>query len=244
MHHVERRTFHPFRQADHPVERQLLRQRVVHLRHVLEADTVLPHQLLVHEHDDVVVLGVNRRDAARLRDGLQCLPDVAVLHHAAGVAGTNVGGEDLDAGMAGLHRFRQLFVLADGDLAHQRQMEAVVAVARALPVRVGLLDRGLDRAVVRALHEIDQRRGAAEQRGAADLRRRIGVFRLRLAGKADRRQAVDVRIDAAGDHHLAGRIDGACRGTQRARRTDHRDLAAGDADIRRGGAARQHTGSA
>ena len=30
----------------------------MHLRHVLEADTILPHQLLVHEHDDVVVLGI------------------------------------------------------------------------------------------------------------------------------------------------------------------------------------------
>jgi hypothetical protein len=67
---------------------------------------------------------------------------------------------------------------------------------------------------VRALHEIDQRCGAAEQRCAANLRRWIGVFWLCLAGKTDRRQAVDMRIDAAGDHHLAGRIDGARRGIQ------------------------------
>ena len=104
MHHVERRALDVLGQADHPVERQFLRQRVVHLGHVLEADAVLAHQLLVHVHDDVVVLGVDRRDAAGLGDDLQHLPDVAVLHHAAGVARPDVGGEDLDGGMAGLHR--------------------------------------------------------------------------------------------------------------------------------------------
>jgi len=71
MHHVERGTLHALGQADHPVERQFLRQRVVHLRHVLEADAVLAHELLVHEHHDVVVLGMDRRDAAGLRDSLQ-----------------------------------------------------------------------------------------------------------------------------------------------------------------------------
>ena len=103
MHHIKRRPFHALRQADHAIERQFLRQRVVHLGHVLEADTVLPHKLLVHEHDDVVVLGVDRRDAAGLGDRLQRFPDVAVLHHATGVAWANVRSEDLDAGMTGLH---------------------------------------------------------------------------------------------------------------------------------------------
>ncbi len=216
----------------------------MHLRHVLEADAILPHQLLIHEHDDVVVLGVNRRDAAGLGNRLQRLPDVAVLHHAAGVAGANVGGEDLDAGVTGLHRLGQFVVLADRDLAHQREMEPVVAIARALPVRVGLFDRRLDRAIMRALHEVDQRCGAAEQRGAADLRWGIGVFGLGLARKTDRRQAVNMRIDAAGDHHLPGRIDRARRGSQGAWCTDHGDLAAGDADIGGDGSTRQHAGAA
>ena len=72
------------------------RQRVVHLGHVLEAGAVLADQLFVHVHDEVVVLGVDRGDAAGLRQDLQHLPDVAEIDHAALAAGGDVGGEDLD----------------------------------------------------------------------------------------------------------------------------------------------------
>ena len=61
-----------------------------------------------------------------------------------------------------------------------------------------VLDRLLDGPVVRALHEVDQGRGAAVQGRPADLRRRIRVdvgparhFPLGLA--------MDVRVDAAGN---------------------------------------------
>ena len=210
------------------------------LRHVFEADAIFAHELFVHEHDDVVVLGVDRGDATSLGDGLQRFPDIAVLHHAAGVAGPDIGGEDLDAGVAGLHRLREFVVLPDRDLAHQGQVEAVVAVASVLPVCVRLLDRGLNRAVMRALHEVDQRGGAAEQRGAADLGWRVGVFRFGFTREPDRRQAMNVRVDAARYHDLACCIYGARGVGQCSRRADRRDLTVGDTDIRRDGAAWQH----
>jgi len=50
-------------EPDHPVEGQILRERIVHLGHVLEAGPILAGQLLVHVHHDIVVLGVDRGDA-------------------------------------------------------------------------------------------------------------------------------------------------------------------------------------
>ena len=99
------------------------------------------------------------------RDDLQRLPDMAVRHHAAQVARPDVGGEDLDAGMAVLHGIGELAEMRQRHLAHQRQVEAVVAVAGVLPLRLRLLDRLLDGALVHALHEVDQGRGAAVQGG-------------------------------------------------------------------------------
>ena len=64
MHHVERRALDVFGEPDNPVERQVLAQRIVDLRHVLEADAVLADQLFVHVHDDVVVFGVDRGEPA------------------------------------------------------------------------------------------------------------------------------------------------------------------------------------
>jgi hypothetical protein len=71
VHHIQRGTFDIGREANDPVERQILRQRDVHLGHVLEAGPILADQLFVHVHDDVVVLGVDRGDAAGLRQHLQ-----------------------------------------------------------------------------------------------------------------------------------------------------------------------------
>ena len=55
MHHVERHAFDVLGEADHAPEREVLRQGVVHLGHVLEGGAVLAEQLLVHVPDDVVV---------------------------------------------------------------------------------------------------------------------------------------------------------------------------------------------
>ena len=51
---------------------------------------------------------------------------------------------------------------------------------------------------------------------------------------------MNVRIDAARDHHLAGRVHGPRRLGQRARRANGGDLARRDTDIRGNGSARQH----
>ena len=84
MHHVERGAGHAFGEPDDAAEAQVLRQRVVHLGHVLEADAALADQLRVHVHDDVVVLGVDDAEPALLRQHLERLPDVAEVDHAAG----------------------------------------------------------------------------------------------------------------------------------------------------------------
>ena len=104
VHHVERGAGHALGQPDDAAEAQVLRQRVVHLRHVLEADAALADQLGVHVHDDVVVLGVDDAEPALLGEHLERLPDVAEVDHPAGAMRPDVGGEDLDGRIAGLDR--------------------------------------------------------------------------------------------------------------------------------------------
>jgi hypothetical protein len=95
VHHVERHALDVLGEADDAAEREVLGERVVHLRHVLEAGAVLAEQLLVHVAHDVVVLGVDHREAALAREHLEDLPDLAEADHAAGAARRDVGGEDL-----------------------------------------------------------------------------------------------------------------------------------------------------
>ncbi len=80
----------------------------MHLSHVLKVGPLLAEQLFVHVHDEIVVLGVDRSDAAGLSQNLEHFPDVAKIDHAALAAGCNVGRKDLDRGMPGLNRFGQL----------------------------------------------------------------------------------------------------------------------------------------
>jgi hypothetical protein len=130
---------------------------------------VLADQLLVHVHDDVVVLGVDRGKTARLRENFQRLPYIAELDHSALIDRPDVGREDLDAGVPGLHclweRGKDLRVL----LAAQHQVEAVIAIAGAGPFALSCLDRGLQRHLGEAQGEIEERRRAAVERGTADL---------------------------------------------------------------------------
>ncbi|NJK90211.1 MAG: hypothetical protein HC923_13035, partial [Myxococcales bacterium] len=51
-------------QPDDAAEGQVLRHGVVHLGHMLEAGPALACQHVVHMHDDLVVLGMDRADAA------------------------------------------------------------------------------------------------------------------------------------------------------------------------------------
>jgi hypothetical protein len=102
------------------------------------------------------------------------------------------------------------------------------------------LDRGAD-AVRPPIGEIDQRRGAAPQRRLSDVVRPLGGER-RAVRQDPRVMHVDVRIDAAWDHDLAGRIDDArSRGVaKRPRRRDRRDSLAFDRDVATRDALRRH----
>ena len=235
VHHVERRALDIAREPDHPVERQILRQRVVHLGHVLEAGALLAHQLLVHVHDDVVVLGVDRRDAAGLREDLQHLPDVAVLHHAALARRGDVGGEDLDAGMPGLHRLgdlridvgRQFCPAASCGRRSRRSTGPAIAAGDARSPAAPIMppSTGAKSIVV-----------VVPPNSAAWLTREAGSVSLASpSGHRHRPVAMDMRVDAAGDHDLPRGVDraaGAERG-EAARRADRDDLFALDADIGR-----------
>src|SRR5690348_752610 len=109
-------------------------------------------------------------------------------------------------------------------------MKAIVAVPRAGPLPLAQLDRLLQRLIRRTWGEIEQGGGAAVERGAADLFRRRAQQILVAAWKRDWRAAVDVRVEAAWDHDLAGAIDDP-RGADRPQafgRADGNDLATGD----------------
>ena len=82
----------------------------MNLGHVLEAGAVLAHELGVHVHHDVVVLGVDDAEAAVTGEHLEHLVDVAEIDHAAFARGRDVGGEDFHRRIARLDRFRELRV--------------------------------------------------------------------------------------------------------------------------------------
>ena len=95
------------------------------------------------------------------------------------------------------HRGEGVVVDAADDL-----VEAVVDRAVAGRLRVPGGQAVLDALAV-ALHgEVDDRRRAAPGRGAG-----AGLERVDRGGAAERQLHVGVRVDAAGDHVLAGRVD-------------------------------------
>ncbi len=196
MHHVHRRTLDAFGETDDPVERQILRQRGMRRGQILEAGAVLARQLLVHVHDKIVVLGMDAGQPAGLGDRLNHLPDVAERHHARHARRGDVGGEHLDRGIARLHRLGDLAELALADRVEQHQVQTVIAVAGAVPILEPQLDRLADRLRLGHRHEVDERRGAAEQRRPADLRGGGADRRFRLIGHGHRHAAVDVRLGA------------------------------------------------
>ncbi len=208
------------------------------LGHVLKAGPVLAEELLVHVHHDVVVFGVDRGDAAGLRQDLQHLPDIAEIDHAALAAGRDVGGEHLDRGVPGLHRLGEFAEALVPDLAKEHRVKGVVAIAGARPLLVPSFDRLLDRFAALDRGEVDRCRRAAVQGCEADPRGRLGQCRLGDTGHRHRPVAMDMRVDAARDHDLARGVDhppGPYR-SQVARPADRDDLLAGDADISRLGA--------
>ena len=154
-------------------------------------------QLLGEHVDGRAVLGVHHRQQAGLGRLLHRLEDLRVV----GVEDARVGHEQLEAGDAlvdqRVHRLERVLVDAADDL-----VEAVVdrAVARGLLVPGG--QAVLDPLAV-ALHgEVDDRRRAAPGR-----RPGAGLEGVGGVGAAERQLHVGVRVDAARDHVLAGRVD-------------------------------------
>ena len=241
VHHVERGAGHALGQPQHAPEAQVLRQRVVHLGQVLEADAALADQLGVHVHDDVVVLGVDDAEPALLGEHLEHLPDVAEVDHAPGAVRPDVGGEDLDRRVAGLDGLGQLAHLRVRRLAAEHQVVGPVAAALGRELLVARLDPLLHAAVGRRVGEIDQRGGAAPQRRHADPVGPLRVERLAVR-RHERVRHVHVRIDAAGHDDLARRVDDArrIRVGQRAGRRDRGDRLALDGDIAPRHALRRH----
>src|SRR5882724_9021060 len=92
-------------------------------------------------------------------------------------------------------------------MAAQHQVKAVVGVAGAGPFALTRLDRALQWYFRRAQREIEHRRRAAIERGAADLARRRAHDLLVATRQQDRHAAMDVRVDAAGHDDLARGVD-------------------------------------
>src|SRR6185312_7288566 len=101
------------------------------------------------------------------------------------------------------------------------------------PFLLSPLDRLLHVVVAVDESEIEDRRGAAEESGLADPVRTVGQVGLGLARRRHRPAAMDMRVDAARDNDLPGRVNRAA-GTERreaAGRADRHDLVALDTDI-------------
>ena len=144
----------------------------------------------------------------------------------------DVGGEDLDAGMAGLHRLGELVEMRRRHLAHQRQVEAVVAVARR-PSSAPASARSTAAACASCAHCTKSIRVVVPPYSAALLTCDGGSVST-IGSPLGRRAsacAMDVRVDAAGNDDLAGRVDAARRVRQRARRADRGDASVLDADV-------------
>jgi hypothetical protein len=140
-----------------------------------------------------------------------------------------------------LDRLGQRSEMLQRRLAAHEQVHSVVAIAGASPLAPPRLDRLLKASLRRAIDEIEHRCRAAKQRRAAHLVGRCAQHVFVAAGKRDRRQAVNMRINAAGDGDLARRVDHPLRrpgGPQGTRRADRNDLRASNPDVDGSGSTR------
>src|SRR5262249_18227610 len=122
--------------------------------------------------------------------------------------------------------------------AGEDHVERIVRERVALPARAALLDGGPNVATGADEGEVDVRGRSAEEHPPRVF---FGAQREpRLVRMAhDRVGEVRVRVDAAGDHDLPGRIDDA-RGLERAGRTERRDALALNSEIPLPDAGRRH----
>ena len=232
VHHVERGAGHALGEPQNAAEAEVLRQPIMDLGEILEADPAFADQLGVHVHDDVVVLGVDDAEAALLRQHLERFPDVAEVDHAAGAGRQDVGGEDLQRRVAGLDRFGELPGKLGRRLGVQHEVVGPVARALADEIPVARLDGVAGGRAIAPVGEIDERGGAAEQRRAADLLWPRGDER-RAVGLDPHVMQVDMRVDAARHDDASAGVDLArAPAAPRARPARYRgDGLAGDRDV-------------
>ena len=224
VHHIEGRAGDALGEPQDAAEAQILREAIVDLGEILEADPALADQLGVHVHDDVVVLGMDDAEPARLRQHLERLPDVAEIDHAPGARGQDVGGEYLQRRIAGLDRLSELSGKFRRRLRVQHEVVGPVAGTLADEIAVAGFDRLAGRSAVAPIGEIDERGGATEQGGTAHLLGPGGDER-RAVGLGPGMMQVHMRIDAARHDDEPARIDHAPgrRRRQHARSRHRRD---------------------
>ncbi len=180
-------------------------------------------KLLLQEGDDIAVLGMHQRQRAELRAARERGEHLVVVHHQR----TLVGHEVLEGVDALLDHFRHLVE----DLAvppGNRHVEGVVG-ARLAGLLVPLLERVEQALLRRRQAEVNDHRRAAGKRGGSS-----GVEVVGGMGAHEGHFHVRVRIDAAGHHVTAGRIEDMVGGVIKVR-ADSDDLVVLHEDIGLGG---------
>jgi hypothetical protein len=183
----------------------------VDLREIFEADAALADKLGVHVHDDVVLFGVDDAEAALFRQHLEGLPDIAEIDHAAAARRQNICREYLECRIAGLDRLRELSGKFGRRLGMQHDVVGPITGTLSDEVLIARLDGLQGRHAVSPIGEIDECRGAAEERCAPDLFGSGGNERRAVRLDPDMMQ-VHVRVDAARHDNLPSRVDHALGG--------------------------------
>jgi hypothetical protein len=192
-------------QPDDPVRGLPLEDRVPH--HAVVVGIGLPGRdgLGRYHVDGHPVLGVHHDQPAVLLGLLHRAEDRPVV----AVEDAGVGREELEVGHSLGHEVVHLGERVVVDVAHDH-VEPVVGAGVALRLRVPRVQALAQRPAPGLDGEVDDRRGAAERRGA-----RAGLERVLGEGPAEWQLHVRVHVDRAGDDVLAGRVDGAVRATLR-----------------------------
>ena len=237
------------READDVTEREVLGHVVVDQVQVVALRAALALQRLGHVGHDVVLFRVHGHDPAVLRDFLEDARQVTVRH-----PDRPERREDLEARDAVLDRLADLADRLRRDLARQDVVEREVGVRMATEDVASPLDRLRDRHARRVrigcerqvAGEVDDRRHAAERRGARGRFRRLCHHVRRAAPDLrDRDRNVRVRLDAAGHDDLAAGVDGPRGvGRQRAGLAQRDDRLALHPDVEQRDALRRHDLSA
>ena len=198
----------------------------------------LAPELRLHVLDQVVVLGVHHRHRAEPRALLEQRARRAVVEPDPGLGGREVGGEELEGRGAVRDCICDRGHRRVGRGAGEDGVEGEVGVRARVEDPAAVLDRdvGVELLLLDVdVHERerDDRRRAAEERGARRALRRLQPLLAPLRpAPVHRLVNVRVRLDTAGEDELAARIDHAARvRLDRPRRSDVGDRLAGDPDL-------------